>query len=147
MLTFSLAYTHNMYMKKFWTSLTEIKKMLILASFVGVVLAIFSLIGLFFNEIGWLIGVLAGTAVELVFLTIQYKSTDFLLKGNKAGLYVLLFIARMLLVVALGIVLALFEFKFPQPFLKHSIFGYLIGIFPISIIAILGTKKSIEEGE
>lgn len=147
MLTFSFAYTHNMYMKKFWINLSEIKKMLILASLIGIVLALFSLIGLFFNEIGWLIGVLAGTIAELVFLVIQYKSTDLILKGNKAGLYILLFIARMAVVVALGIVLVLFEFKFPQPFLKHSIFGYLIGIFPISIITILGTKKSLEEGK
>lgn len=141
MLTFYFIYPHNMCMKKFWTNLTQNKRMVLLAIAIGLFLSLLSLIGVFFNQIGWLIGVVLATIAEIIFLLIQSKSTEILLKENKAGIYILFFILRMLVVVSFGVVIVLFEFKFPQAFLKNSIFGYLIGVFPISIITILSTKK------
>lgn len=129
-----------MCMKNFWNSLNELKKSLIISSLVTVALMLLSLIGLIFGQIGWLIGVSVGGLIQLINITLHFKGADFILKKNKASLFLLLFFARMLLIVGAFVLCIVLERVVLIQAFKNSIFGVLIGITPTEIILMMTVK-------
>ena len=139
-LTFYYAYTHNMCMKKFWNSLNELKKSLIMSLLVTAILMILSIVGIIFGQVGWLIGVAIGGLIQSINIVLYFKGADFILRRNKAGLFLILFFARMLLIVGAFVLCIALERVAHIGAFTNSIFGVLIGITPTEIILMITVK-------
>lgn len=124
-------------MKKCWNKLSDLKKMLVLACLIGFVFIIASIAGVVFGQWGWMIGVTLGTAIEMLNLFFLYKGSELALKSSKAGLFLLMYFARMILYAGGILVLVLLQFTWKISIFDNSFWGYLIGITPMQLIVII----------
>ena len=131
-----------MHMLKKFKELTELKKMLVIALFVSVILIGLSCIGLAFNQPGWLIGVSLGSVVEFINIILLYKGSSEILKNEKPGLFLLFYSLRMLLFVGLILGLVLLQYKAEIEAFNYSFWGALIGYTPMQTIVIVVSAKS-----
>ena len=97
-------------MKKWFSGLNELNKMLVIACFVSLVLILGSIVGLFFNQPGWIIGVVSGSCVELINIVLLYKGSSEILKNEKPALFLLFYALRMILFIGLILVLVLLQY-------------------------------------
>ena len=124
-------------MKKCWNKLSELKKMLFLAFLIGFVFILASIVGALFGQWGWMIGVTLGTAIEMLNLFFLYKGSELALKSSKAGLFLLMYFARMILYAGGILILVLLQFTWKISIFDNSFWGYLIGITPMQLIVII----------
>lgn len=124
------------------TKLNELQRMLLLSAIIGVVLLLVSIVGFFFNQPGWFIGVLVGTLVELVNVILLYKGSENILSQTKALTFLLYFSLRMLLVLISFILFAVLDFKLHIQAFRNAIWGELIGLGPMEIVVVLVTSLS-----
>ena len=129
-------------MKNYLKKCSDLKKMLLLASLIGIVLILASIIGIVYGQFGWIIGVGIGTVVELVNLVLLYKSSEIALKDSKMSLFLLLYFARMLLFVVGILLLVLLQYRFYVEVFNNSFWGFIIGISPMQIVVIIVMAKS-----
>lgn len=129
-------------MKNYLKKCSDLKKMLLLASLIGIVLILASIIGIVYGQFGWIIGVSIGTVVELVNLVLLYKSSEIALKDSKMSLFLLLYFARMLLFVVGILLLVLLQYRFYVEIFNNSFWGFIIGISPMQIVVIVVMAKS-----
>ena len=132
-------------MKKWFSGLNELNKMLVIACFVSLVLILGSIVGLFFNQPGWIIGVVSGSCVELINIVLLYKGSSEILKNEKPALFLLFYALRMILFIGLILVLVLLQYKVKLEVLNWSFVGALIGYTPMQIVVIVVTL--IHRGE
>ena len=121
---------------------SDLVKMLILASLIGFILILASIVGAVFGQFGWMIGVAIGTVIELVNLVCLYKGSELALKESKTSLFILLSFARMFLYVAGILLLVLLQYRWYIEVFTNSFWGYLIGITPMQIVVIIVMAKS-----
>lgn len=119
--------------------------MLVIACFVSLVLILGSIVGLFFNQPGWIIGVVSGSCVELINIVLLYKGSSEILKNEKPALFLLFYALRMILFIGLILVLVLLQYKAKLEVFNWSFVGALIGYTPMQIVVIVVTL--IHRGE
>lgn len=124
-------------MKKCWNKLSDLKKMLFLACLIGFVFILASIVGVIFGQWGWMIGVTLGTVIEMLNLFFLYKGSELALKSSKAGLFLLMYFARMILYAGGILILVLLQFTWKISIFDNSFWGYLIGITPMQLIVII----------
>lgn len=124
-------------MKKCWNKLSDLKKMLVLACLIGFVFILASIVGAIFGQWGWMIGVTLGTVIEMLNLFFLYKGSELALKSSKAGLFLLMYFARMILYAGGILILVLLQFTWKISIFDNSFWGYLIGITPMQLIVII----------
>ena len=129
-------------MKNYLAKCSDLKKMILLASVIGLVLILASIVGGVFGQFGWMVGVAIGTVVEIVNLFLLFKSSELALKETKSSLFLLLYFVRMLLYVAGILVLVLLQFFWHVSFFDNSFWGFIIGISPMQIVVIIVMAKS-----
>lgn len=129
-------------MKNYLAKCSDLKKMILLASVIGLALILASISGAVFGQFGWMVGVALGTVVEIVNLFLLFKSSEIALKETKSSLFLLLYFVRMLLYVAGILVLALLQFFWHISFFDNSFWGFIIGISPMQIVVIIVMAKS-----
>lgn len=129
-------------MKKLWSKLSELQKMLLLASIVGLVFILASIIGVIFGQWGWMIGVSLGTLVELLNLFFLYKGSEMALKNSKTALFLTMYFVRMMLYAGGLILLVLLQFTWKVSVFNNSFWGYLIGITPMQLVVIIVMARS-----
>lgn len=129
-------------MKNYLKKCSDLKKMVLLASLIGTILILASIIGIVYGQFGWIIGVSIGTLVELVNLVLLYKSSEIALKDSKMSLFLLLYFARMLLFVVGILLLVLLQYRFYVEIFNNSFWGFIIGISPMQIVVIVVMAKS-----
>lgn len=133
-------------MKAFLTKLNSLQKTLFFSLVIGIVLCLLSIVGLVFSQPGWMIGVALGTAAAMVNVVLLFKGSELILKSQKAGLFVLMFLARMLVIVAIFALCVLLQFKAHIPAFTNSIWGAFIGFAPsVVLIVIFQTKTTDNE--
>lgn len=103
---------------------------------------VFSLIGVFLGQVGWLIGVVFGTIAELINIVLLYKGSDFVLKEDKSILFLLFFFLRMIVAVVFFLLTIILDFKLHIPAFHNSIWGVVIGFAPTEIIVLIIVGKS-----
>lgn len=136
-------------MKNWYRNLSELKKMVVIASLIGLLLIILSTFGLFFNQPGWLIGVTLGSIIEIINVILLFKGGSIILKESKPGLFLLFYALRMILFVGVILGLVLLQYKANIEVFKYSFFGALIGYTPTQIVVIIVTlthKKVAKNG-
>lgn len=116
--------------------------MLLLALAVGIVLILGSLVGVFFSQYGWIIGVSLGTAIELINIWLLYKGSELTLKYFKTSLFLLTYFSRMVLYIVGILVLVLLQFNFEIHVFDNSFWGFLIGITPMQVVVIVVMARS-----
>lgn len=126
-------------MKKAFNNLSELNKMLLIASIVSLVLILGSIVGIFFNQPGWIIGVVSGSCIELINIILLYKGSSEILKNEKPALFLLFYALRMILFVGLILILVLLQYKANLDIFKWSFVGALIGYTPMQIVVIVVT--------
>lgn len=129
-------------MKNYLAKCSDLKKMILLASVIGLALILASIVGAVFGQFGWMVGVALGTVVEIVNLFLLFKSSELALKETKSSLFLLLYFVRMLLYVAGILVLVLLQFFWHISFFDNSFWGFIIGISPMQIVVIIVMAKS-----
>lgn len=139
-------------MKKFIDKLNEAQKMILLASIVGIVFILISLIPFFVvNQTGWLIGISIGTVIEIINIFLLYKGSEVAMNELKTAWFLLFYFLRMLLFLAGFVVTAILSFGIrgmvsAVPAFQYSIWGVLIAYTPLQIIVVIvmcKTKKNI----
>lgn len=128
-------------MKVFLTKLNDLQRTLFFGLVTGIVFILFSLIGLFFKQPGWIIGVSLGTLASLINVALLFKGSDIMLKQVKPMLFLLLFFARMIVIAVTFIFCVLMQFQFHIPAFTNSIWGALIGFAPGVVIVIVSLVK------
>ena len=98
-----------------------------------------SLVGLFFGQHGWLIGVVSGSSVELINIVLLYKGSSEILKNEKPVLFLAFYALRMALFIGLILILVLFQYKANFTVFNWSFIGALIGYTPMQIVVIVVT--------
>ena len=126
-------------MKKTWSNLSELNKMLVVSGVVSLILILGSLVGLFFGQPGWLIGVVSGSSVELINIVLLYKGSSEILKNEKPVLFLAFYALRMVLFIGLILILVLFQYKANFTVFNWSFIGALIGYTPMQIVVIVVT--------
>lgn len=129
-------------MKNYLAKCSDLKKMVLLASLIGIVLTLASIAGAVFGQFGWMIGVVIGTIVEVVNLFLLYKSSELALKETKSSLFLLLYFVRMIFYVAGILVLVLLQYFWHISFFDNSFWGFIIGISPMQIVVIIVMARS-----
>lgn len=124
-------------MKNYLKNCSDLRKMLLLASLIGIVLILCSIIGIVFGQPGWIVGVAAGTAVELINIFLLYKGSEMALKYFKSSLFLLMYFSRMVLLIAGLLVFVMLQYFFKFEFFTNSFWGFLIGIAPMTIVVIV----------
>ena len=123
-------------MKNYLSKLSDLKKMLLLASVIGLVLILGSIAGVIFGQYGWMIGVAIGTLVELVNIVLLYKGSEMALKYFKASLFLLMYFSRMVLYIVGILVLVLLQYNFEIHVFDNSFWGFIIGVTPMQAVVI-----------
>ena len=126
-------------MKKTWSNLSELNKMLVVSGVVSLILILGSLVGLFFGQPGWLIGVVSGSSVELINIVLLYKGSSEILKNEKPVLFLAFYALRMTLFIGLILILVLLQYKANFTIFNWSFIGALIGYTPMQIVVIVVT--------
>lgn len=129
-------------MKNYLAKCSDLKKMVLLACLIGIVLTLASIAGAVFGQFGWMIGVVIGTIVEVVNLFLLYKSSELALKETKSSLFLLLYFVRMILYVAGILVLVFLQYFWHISFFDNSFWGFIIGISPMQIVVIIVMARS-----
>lgn len=129
-------------MKNYLAKCSDLKKMVLLACLIGIVLTLASIAGVVFGQFGWMIGVVIGTLIEIVNLFLLYKSSELALKETKSSLFLLLYFVRMILYVAGILVLVLLQYFWHISFFDNSFWGFIIGISPMQIVVIIVMARS-----
>lgn len=129
-------------MKKCWSKLSDLKKMLVLACLIGFVFILASIAGAVFGQWGWMIGVTIGTVIEMINLFFLYKGSEMALKSSKAALFLLMYFTRMVLYAGGILILVLLQFAWKVEAFNNAFWGYLIGITPMQLIVIIVMARS-----
>lgn len=129
-------------MKKCWSKLSDLKKMLLLACLIGLVFILASIVGAVFGQWGWMIGVAIGTVIEMINLFFLYKGSEMALKSSKAALFLLMYFTRMVLYAGGILILVLLQFTWKVEVFSNAFWGYLIGITPMQLIVIIVMARS-----
>lgn len=116
--------------------------MVLLASFVGLILIIFSIIGAIFGQPGWLIGVALGSLIEVINIVFLYKGSDMALKDGKTAFFLLFYFGRMILFAGGIILCVVMQYKLEIQAFTNSFWGVLIGYTPMQIIVIIVMLKT-----
>lgn len=131
-------------MKEKFSKLSELSKMLIIASIIGAIAMLACLLPLIFaNQPGWLIGVAIGTTVEIISLFLLYKGSEVALNKLKTWLFLVFYFSRMALFLASMVVTAILQFGFPYaniapvPAFNYALWGDIIGFAPMQIIILI----------
>ena len=145
MFDFFLYFAHHMYMIEKIKGLSELKKMLVLALFVSLILIGCSCIGLAFNQPGWLIGVAIGSSIEVINIILLYKGSGEILKNEKPALFLAFYALRMLLVIGVILGLVLLQYKAKIAAFEYSFWGALIGYTPMQLIVVIVSIRHKDE--
>lgn len=129
-------------MKNYLKNCSDLAKLLLAASIVGIVLILASIVGIVFGQPGWMIGIALGTVVELVNIYLLYKGSELALKHFKASLFIIVYFTRMTLYIAGILVLVLMQYQFNIEVFNNSFWGFLIGITPMQAVVIIVMAKS-----
>ena len=129
-------------MKNYLKNCSDLAKLLLAASALGIVLILTSIVGIVFGQPGWMIGVSLGTVVELVNIYLLYKGSELALKHFKASLFIIVYFTRMTLYIAGILVLVLMQYQFNIEVFNNSFWGFLIGITPMQAVVIIVMAKS-----
>lgn len=129
-------------MKNYLKNCSDLAKLLLAASAVGIVLILASIVGIVFGQPGWMIGIALGTVVELVNIYLLYKGSELALKHFKASLFIIVYFTRMTLYIAGILVLVLMQYQFNIEVFNNSFWGFLIGITPMQAVVIIVMAKS-----
>ena len=128
--------------------LNELEKLELLGLIVGAALALLALIPYFvFNQIGWLVGVGIGTAIELLNIFLLYKGRERVLKEFKTSAFLLCYFGRLTLFIIGFALTGMLGFGLtvilePIPAFINSIWGVLIAYTPMQIVIIVVMVKS-----
>lgn len=131
-------------------NLSDLQKLVILSTSIGIVLIALSFISMIFNQPGWIIGVSLGTVIEIINIILLYKGSEHIGNELKSPLFLLYFFLRLLLIAISFILTAYLDFKLHLPVFKNSIWGVLIGLSPMEIVVLLvfsKKTKSLVEGD
>lgn len=126
-------------MKEFINKLSELQKMLLLATCISLISIAVSCVGLAYSRPGWLIGVSLGSIVEIINIILLYKGNVLVLKGQKAALFLVFHALRMILFIGLVALLVILQYKVEIEAFKYSFWGALIAYTPMQIIVIIVT--------
>ena len=129
-------------MKNYLKNCSDLAKLLLASSIVGIVLILASITGIVFGQPGWMIGIALGTVVELVNIYLLYKGSELALKHFKASLFIIVYFTRMTLYIAGILVLVLMQYQFNIEVFNNSFWGFLIGITPMQAVVIIVMAKS-----
>ena len=128
-------------MKEKISNLSELTKMLLLATLVALISLGIALIPLFtLNLPGWLIGIAMGSFIEIISIILLYKGSEIALSSFKAWHFLLFYFTRMTLFLAGMVVAALLQYGIasfaPVEVFKYALWGVLIGYAPMQIVVI-----------
>ena len=128
-------------MKKFLLKFNDLELTILLQGIIGLVAVGLSFLGFIYDQPGWAIGVASGTLVAAISTLLVFKGSDYAMKGNKTGLYLLFYFLRMILFVGLMVFCAVMQYKVKNDRFNYSIWGALIGYTPMFVILIVGQIK------
>lgn len=129
-------------MSKKFKNYSEVSKMVVVATIVGIILCLFSIIGVCFGQPGWLIGVAIGSVIEVLNIFFLYKGSDMALQIGKTPLFLIFYFARMILFAG-GIIFAVvMQYVCHIAAFTNSFWGVLIGYTPMQIIVIVIMAKT-----
>lgn len=129
-------------MKKFFSILSEVNKMILVATIVSIVLCLLSLIGVAFGQVGWLIGVAIGSIIEILNIILLYKGSEMMLKEGRTPLFLVFYFLRMFLFAGGIILCVVMQYVLHiEPF-TYSFWGVLIGFTPMQIIVMVVMAKT-----
>ena len=128
-------------MKKFLSNCGQLSRLVIYCLAFGFILMIFSCIGIFFGQFGWLIGAAIGTLVSLVNVILLFKGSSFALKTFKASLFLLFYFSRMLIYVGMTVLCAYLDYSKHIGAFSYSVFGLLIAYLPMVVIVCIVMSK------
>ncbi len=126
-------------MKKSFSRIPLLYRMIIVGVIVGVILTLLSLLFLIWEMWDWTVGVALGSVIEIVCVTLLYLGSDLSLKDKGYAFFALFFILRMFLYAAGIIVSALLTYYFEIKAI--NVFGVLIGYAPMQIVVIIASIK------
>lgn len=132
-------------MKHKITKLNELQIELLIALGSSIIFALCAVVGIFFNQPGWLIGVAIGTVVELLYIFLVNKSSDLALNEKKTGLYLLTYFGRMILFVGVFATLVVLQYSAEIKVFYYSAWGMLIAFFPSTLITVITETKARKE--
>ena len=133
-------------MKKKLTKLTELKASFLIAGTISAILLMASVVGLFFKQPGWMIGVVIGTGVEFLFIWLVHVGATLTLKENKTGLFFLTYGLRVISFVGLFALLVILQYIVKVEVFFNSCWGMLIAFAPGTFITI-ATQLMHKEGK
>ena len=132
-------------MKHKITKLNELQIELLISLGISIVFALCALVGIFYKQPGWLIGVGIGAVVELLYIFLVNKSSDLALNEKKTGLYLLSYFGRMILFVGVFATLVVLQYSAKIEVFYYSPWGMLIAFFPSTLITVVTETKHRKE--
>ena len=123
-------------MKGRLTKLSELQAELLIAGLISILILIGAAIGLFFNRPGPIIGASIGVAVEFFYIWLVSVGSTLSLKESKMGLFLLTYVARMVLFVGLFAMLVIFYYRLHFEVFWFSCWAMLIAFAPATLITI-----------
>ncbi len=126
-------------MKNWLSKLSQLSKMVLLASLVGVVLTLLSTIFIIFDMWDWTVGVLIGSAIEVICIVTLYAGVDYFTKEQNYTYFALFYLIRIILFAG-GIVLAAC-LTYVAHIKAINVFGVLIGYTPMQFVVIMVAIK------
>ena len=133
-------------MKKKLTKLTELQASFLIAGIISAILLMASVVGLFFKQPGWMIGVVIGTGVEFLFIWLVHVGATLTLKENETGLFFLTYGLRVISFVGLFALLVILQYVVKVEVFFNSCWGMLIAFAPGTFITI-ATQLMHKEGK
>lgn len=119
-----------MHMKNFYKNLSITGKTVFIEAAIGVGAMFVSIVAIVLDYPGWTIGIALGTIASVVSAIFMNLSAKWALKDQKAGLFFLGFLVRMLLIVILFTFTVLMQFVAKVKVFDYSFAGLFIGFAP-----------------
>lgn len=129
-------------MKKLFENLSELKKMILISTIVGLSLTLLAVIGVVFGQPGWIIGVAIGSVIEIANIVFLYKGSDMALKEEKTPYFLIFYFARMALFAGGIILCVVMQYVLHIDAFVNSFWGVLIGYTPMQIIIVIVMAKN-----
>jgi len=128
-------------MKKLFENKSELQRMLIIGALVGLVISLLFLLGLIFGKIGFFIGALVGTGIELINIILFYKGSEAALKTTMASSFLIAYFTRMVVFLVGIIFLLVMDYILGLPAFKLSWVGAIVAYTPMQLVLVLSMKK------
>lgn len=134
-------------MKKFYQNLNLLWKTVFLEGVIGIIAMLISIVGVVLGKPGWLIGIAIGTLISIVSTISTSYCSQWALKDSKPGLFILGFLARMILMAGGLVLTVLMQFVAKVHVFDFSVWGLLIGFTPSLLITIIVQMKYNKTGD